>query len=87
MKLSINESREFIKLGEKYIYKKIDEIINKDGVKIYTFEVRPTFDSDSIGRKDVIITKDGYTAYIMFDWKDPSFDKTFERIIESLSIK
>lgn len=87
VKLSINESKEYIKSGEKYFYKKINEIVNKDGAKIYTFEVKPTFDSGSIGRKDAIITKDGYTAYIMFDWKETSFDKTFDQIIDSVSFK
>jgi hypothetical protein len=87
VKLSINESKEYIKLGEKYIYKKINEIVNKNGVKIYLFEVKPTFDPGSIGRKDAIITKDGYTAYIMFDWKDPSFDKTFDQIINSINFQ
>lgn len=87
VKLSINESKEYIKSGEKYIYKKIDEIVNKDGMKIYTFEVKPTFDSDSIGRKDAIITNNYYTAYIMFDWKEPSFDTTFDQIINSINFK
>lgn len=86
IELPINESGEYGKSETKYSYKKIGEVINKNGLKVYAFQVTPTFDSDSIGRKDAIFSKDGNTYYIMFDWKDKSFDDTFDQIINSVKL-
>ena len=44
----------------------------------------PTFESDSINRRDAIILKDNQFAYIMFDWKTKDFDGTFDKIIDSI---
>ncbi|MCX6731940.1 MAG: hypothetical protein NTV98_00155 [Candidatus Roizmanbacteria bacterium] len=82
--ISLNQTKEYLKDDKKYSYKKLAEIINKDGIIIYTYEVTPTFDSDSIARKDAILVKDNHTIYIMFDWKQHSFDATFDQIINSI---
>jgi hypothetical protein len=87
IKIPVNKLKEYAKSSANYNYKKISEIVNKDGLKIYTFEVRSTFDSDSIGRRDAIFTKDNYTYYIMYDWKEKSFNATFDQIINSISFK
>lgn len=46
-----------------------------------------TNDSESVNRQCAIFTKDGYTIYIMFDWKEKSFNTSFDQIINSISFK
>lgn len=90
IKLKVNGSQEFemndpfSKRKLKAYYLKLSEKINKDGITIHTFEVRPTFREDSLNRRDAIFIKNGLTYYIMFDWKTKDFDGTFDKIIDSI---
>lgn len=91
IKIAVNSSQEFKKSDpdnkgniSTYSYKKLSEKINKEGIKIYIFEVRPTFDKDSLNRRDAIFIKNGATFYMMFDWKTKDFDGTFDKIIDSI---
>lgn len=68
----------------KAYYLKLSEKTNKDGITIHAFEVRPTFSEDSLNRRDAIFIKNGFTYYIMFDWKTKDFDGTFDKIIDSI---
>lgn len=78
--MQVNSSKIF----GKYNYSRIADQTSKDGIKIYVYKVIPTFDDNSISRLDAIFTKGDYTYYVMFDWKDHSFDTTFDQIIKSL---
>lgn len=80
--LAVNSSKSF----NDYNYTRLADKKSKDNLTIYTYHVTPTFDGDSISRKDAIFTKDGYTYYVMFDWKTHEFDNTFDQIISSLTL-
>lgn len=91
-KIGVGESKQFKKTNanpnipiKTYTYTRLADAFINESITVYQYEVTPTFDTDAIGREEALFVKDGHTFYIMFDWKDPQFNNTFEDIIASIT--
>lgn len=82
--MEIGATKKIVGGNTTYTYTKKEPMI-VHGQKIMLFDVKPTFQSGYIGRKDALFIRNGKTFYIIFDWKETRYTDSLEAILETIN--
>jgi len=82
--MKVGATRIFNKGKVQHTYTKREPLLVQ-GQKIWLFDVKPTFQTGYLGRKDALFVRGGKTFYILFDWRDKKFSDTLESILQTIN--
>lgn len=82
--MKVGTTRSFNKGNVRYTYTKREPLLVQ-GQRIWLFDVKPTFQTGYLGRKDALFVRGGKTFYIVFDWRDKKFSDTLESILQTIN--
>lgn len=82
--MKVGTTRTFNKGKVRHTYTKKEPLL-VHGQRIWLFDVKPTFQTGYLGRKDALFVRGGKTFYIVFDWRDKKFSDTLESILQTIN--